>query len=1436
MGLGDREWGLAEGTTVTVALALGVGLWVGVPVWEMEGVGMQELEAVRVGLAVSDKDTLGDRDAETEGVQEAVGDETVRVRHVRDTLRLTVLVPGADFEGVDDGWERLGVREAEGEGALGVRVRKAEMVTVAVGLARGDRVRVGLWRTEAEGVAEAVAVDGETDGDSVTLGDAVPVRDAMAVQDGDPLVVRDGVGVSVPVRGPEGEGVGDADRVRDGDALVDPDCAGVADALGLPEGTRVGVGVAVRDREAMRVGGVTERVGEERDGEGLQVTLRVRDAVGGWVAVWLGDAVVLGCGVGVGLADPERLAEAVSETVAVDAEGDALGLRLEDSVGGVGVGERLGTLQDSVREERVPDGEAVAVAVAVGRAERVAVGERDGVEQVAVGVREGEGETLRGLAEGDADGDRLGEAVADRVHDGLLEAEPVSVRVAVGERLADGVRERLWGRVVVREGLPVAARDRVRVALPEPVGAGVGDRVGVRLPDQDALRVSVSLREADAVALGEAVRVDREAVGVRLPRLVVLERLALPDAEAAAVVVGLRVPDAVKEGVALAVSDAEAVAVEYVRERDGVGDRVPVGVPEAVADREAEREAVLRLLVPDPRDAVAVRVGEEDAVGDADGLLDGLGVAVGDALGDSDRLQDTDGEAVAVAVRRGELEAERVRVTDGEAVAVLLVEGLREGLGLQLRDRLSDADTVQEAVPLLLRAGDALAVREVGVALRPEAVAVAVSVKLAEGGRLPVLEGVREGDTEGVAVRRPERVPDRLPVGVMVGECDDADMVAPDAVAVGLGLGLRLGLSLGVRLGDIEGEAVVLPLEGLTVAVGVRDGPEGERERVVFRVVDRVMVRVRLRLGERGDCVGLELRVGVGDAVPLADRDAVQAREALQDGDTERESEGLDGDCVREAVPVGEAVGVGERLGERDAVGDVLPDAVGLWLGLPGYVPLGEREAVRVGVGVRDVRDGDGVRVRVPLTAPVPEPVKEGLRDAEDVAVKVAVGCAESDPVAVAVLLPRGVGEGLSVTVSRRERDAEVLPEPVPVPVAVCVGPRDPVRVAVGVRVSGGVAEQEGVGLDGLGVERVAVWEALRGRERDVDALQEMLAVPVGVRDRETEGCGDWVPVGERGEAVAEAEWEPVAEAVAERGREALAEAVMEGERGERDAVDGEAEGGLPDGTALRVAVPEALRGVGVAVGVGVPVGLGAEGVSVRVRDRLRVGLVVRVSVAVEREQETTDPEGVAVAVREGERVVAVPVGVAGDAVRVTRWDSVPVGVGDAKGEGVGDGVAEAVGADGVGLRESVHDDRVALAVRPLRLCVGGDSVELVVGDVEGERECDAVMCDGEAVPEVQEAVEDKEAGSDWLPVAVPPRERVPVPVSEPDREAEAVSVSVSVALAVGVAVALPVGLPEAEREEADPVRVELAVVEPEHEADTVRDPEGGGVAVAEGL
>jgi hypothetical protein len=357
------------------------------------------------------------------------------------------------------------------------------------------------------------------------------------------------------------------------------------------------------------------------------------------------------------------------------------------------------------------------------------------------------------------------------------------------------------------------------------------------------------------------------------------------------------------------------------------------------------------------------------------------------------------------------------------------------------------------------------------------------------------------------------KLEEKLPLGVpllltlLVAQPDPARELLPDAVPVGHKLGEKLPLGVPLRealaLGAVdtvarlrEGEAVVVRAvgsEGDAVA-------EGERLRVAHAVgvVDddaQCEGEGDAEAEEQPEALGLPLSL----ALPLALPDA--PAEALSEFEAEAQREGLDVELRLGPARPGEPEVLGDTLREREPVAllQAVADTLLLRVGLPDVEAQGVVEAEGEYVAEEEADPHTDS-----LALPVLLALKEGL------------------PLAQALALSEGGGEGATVADTERQEEAVRLGEDV------CERLTVPQRLTVGLRVMEAHTLREGVPL------------------RVLEALA--LAQPVTLAQPEAEVEADREPEGEE-EALGEAlcEGEPVALTRA-LVREARAEAELEGD------------------------------------------------------------------------------------------------------------------------------------------------------------------------------------------------------------------------------------------------------------------------------------------------
>ena len=1431
--------GVRVGTAVSVPARVRVAVseWLSVPRGVRLRVG--EEGAVTVSGTVSELEgerVESERDAgELEQVSE-VGEGVAvgGIEAVRDGLGLVLrrgVRVGVAVEQVAEGavgvsmfvGDSVGVTDRDregGSGAVEVEVRVAEAVRLWDGELAVGVAGLGLLVAVAEAEVEAAAVGAL---------DAVWERDAEAVGDAKGLGERDGV----------------TDAVREAVGLANP----------VPEAVawRVGEGAVVRDSETVRVpGGGSEEV---RDAVRVGVAVCVGGGRAEWVADSVGVGVALGLGVG-GVSVTEACGCAEREAVAVGPVVEAVPVRVVD--------------WDLEADGTVP----VAVRCGVGLRAAVPLPERvQESEAVWLAVREGEGTNVRGT---DAEG--VAEAEAERVADGVRDAEALRSGVGVGLRVRTGV------------GVEVALR--------------------VRVPghDSDTVRGPEMEREADGVA---------DATAEAVP-LGAWDAVALTEDVGEPVRVGVHCVDAVRDSDADCGWLPDAVALEdreQLSRSVAVKERVVLQVPVEVS---------LRLCVREMEGRVGVAVGVKVAVGEPGPCSVGLRVSLGEAVGVPERdgagvggvrVQEVDSDATAaseleivsegVGAREGSQVRERERlwvaerawlrereglgmegetlgaaVWDGLPVAVCVVPGVADGVAVveRLRRGVREAEAVAVAVLLRLRESVAVAVSVCEGAHDAVAVGVAEAVSrtgsdsetLGEGLGVGGVVGSQEGVVDDVAVRETSaevvadglELQDPVPVAeaalLPVADGRERLQVAPDDIVPDT---VREALGVNTML-QLDHDGVVLELTDQLWSA------EALRDRVHVGAWDREGEHVALGARDRVDWVGVGLRdAAEGVWVPVPDRTAV--RETERRGVGESEGVGV-AERVRSAEPVLEADGVAVRRRLVVAVG----------------VRLGLRVPVTAGVAVEEwsvegVHDSDSV-LR-PDAVPVADLVPDAVGLALGPQLRDAVWVVNGDPLRLTVRLPDRERERDGVADSDREHAAVAER----VRVAEIVGVRVRER-GEGVWLRGCVHEPEALAdlvAEGCGVS-VRVWVAVARSEAvalraavrlpvtcgDRDAVPSGLPVPEGVTERDTlrEGVGEAEPPGDLetlavrvslGVALGERRVrlgllnvrEGVSRGVAEVGvrPEGVGEGLQVGLSGLRVGVGGPGVSagdcvgdgvGVRERLGLRAGVGEGgdAERVPESPAVPVPVRRGvtlADGLRESEGEGMTEALGLRVGVGLRARLAEPVPDGVAVSGCDRERE-RVPLQVCvGSRVRVMVPELDCVGVSDpvpfAEHVDVALPLLVAVGVrsrlrDGVGV---VPGDMVSVGVISgeyvrdrlrLRERVAEGPVGLLDGEHEGLRESETVAV----------GVRDGEPVADTRCRAVRVREtegvRVPVAAGEPVHEREALRVAVWVGVAEGER--------EGERaEERDDVGVALGLWVRDREG-CVRVDIGVGVGVRVGL
>ena len=539
------------------------------------------------------------------------------------------------------------------------------------------------------------------------------------------------------------------------------------------------------------------------------------------------------------------------------------------------------------------------------------------------------------------DREEVREYVSLRLREGdlvpLSEAERDVVRhgVGVGVRDSVAVQDGLGDGVSVGcEGVRVPVTDQMWVAEMERVGrvtegvGGVRDGVGVKV----GVRVTVRLGDVHEGVKREPVQdaVREDNVGLRGLR------------EGVGLAVGER--DELREGLGETERDAEAVAVgEAVRddaeadsERESVGEAVRLrrGEEDAVQEADAEGERVgegegVRVIRPERvgvgvgLPGLRVREWEENETEDVPVEV-GSSVGVG---GECEGLRVGDGlrDAVALQLKLGVGE----QVVDRDGVLVRLgVGGVRDGVAVRWVEADGEEEGLGEALPETVQLE--VAVLRVQVRVRPVRLDVGLCERDGDEG-VTVTEGLREHEVvavaEGVRTAEKELVRDRDGVPVWVRLTEGVAVISLDFVAVADGVAERVG---GVR----EAEAVYLPdtvREGVAVKV-----PVGETVRRTLLLPVGVVEWVDIvPEGEMvGDWVpegglGVTLSVRVREGVRLSVAEGPWEGEGLAESDEEPDAVRL---AVRVAEGTGDAEGVSVRLGLHDSVAAAEVVAVGLLL------------------------------------------------------------------------------------------------------------------------------------------------------------------------------------------------------------------------------------------------------------------------------------------------------------------------------------------------------------------------------------------------------------------------------------------------------------------------------------------------------------------------
>ncbi len=391
------------------------------------------------------------------------------------------------------------------------------------------------------------------------------------------------------------------------------------------------------------------------------------------------------------------------------------------------------------------------------------------------------GETVWLNSEKRAEGVTVGEPPGESVPE--LDAEPDTVTEREGVGDPDGVED---ARAVFECVADAAARVGEGARLPEPEPHADADGEALAEPEPPALPLRAIDAEAEGVAEGHGLEV-REALA---------ERDAAADGESEPVADALGVPprdcagalDALPDTHAVPVRAAAVAVIEGVtaREADGRGLRVGEGVADALRCAPAEGRPVGLTRAP-----VAVSLSEPEAHGDAVGVFERAALRVGDPQ--------------ALGVLEVLVEPLLVFVLDAVPDAEGRLEPVREAV--PLREALGEADgvleDVWEAEGELLRS--AVAVRRRGEAVgQPEPE--------------PVLDAVTLRDAVGEAVPDFEEVPDALRVGLP--EAVLLEVVVAVLVLVAVTLAVARAVAPPLRLARWDAEAAG-DLLAVFVVVGV---------------------------------------------------------------------------------------------------------------------------------------------------------------------------------------------------------------------------------------------------------------------------------------------------------------------------------------------------------------------------------------------------------------------------------------------------------------------------------------------------------------------------------------------------------------------------------------------------------------------------------------
>lgn len=287
-------------------------------------------------------------------------------------------------------------------------------------------------------------------------------------------------------------------------------------------------------------------------------------------------------------------------------------------------------------------------------------------------------------------------------------------------------------------------------------------------------------------------------------------------------------------------------------------------------------------------------------------------------LGDAEAHDESDGEAVALTLRRGDDEADGVR----EALRDAAADALGQPLALAHGEMLEEP--VGERVAAGERDGsaDRVTVARGGADALPHDTAVRVVVAESGALRLTDAEPVSRDERDA----QPEATPDALALKLACDAVAENDGERDSAAEA---LGLRLTLAHADALGDDDNERL---------AAGERD-PEAD-----------LVAVARAAAVTLPHAVAVRLLVAESDAPPLADAEPV----SRDDADAVRVATLADARVDADALRVACALAVPDTLPEADF--DALDDAVGVALTLAVRDAAAERLDRALSLGDEDAR------------------------------------------------------------------------------------------------------------------------------------------------------------------------------------------------------------------------------------------------------------------------------------------------------------------------------------------------------------------------------------------------------------------------------------------------------------------------------------------------